>query len=108
MYREVNPPPSSLYMAIGHDDQVSQQIPANLNKHYRKIYQDELENNKEIFNHSVFYNTDVTRGQSRGIESGLFSGMFGVASEESTVKNMGKFKGHINIYNIEDEKQYSQ
>ena len=67
--REVNAPPSNLYMALGWDeDKYSNR------KHYRKFYDDELENIKEIFERpSPFDSYAITRGQSRGAKQGLFS-----------------------------------
>ena len=43
VYREVNPPPDSLFMGLGwdEDDQTKR-------KHYRRYYPDELENIKEV------------------------------------------------------------
>jgi len=32
------------------------------NKHYRKFYEDELENNEELFHDKVFTTVDVVRG----------------------------------------------
>jgi hypothetical protein len=32
------------------------------NKHYRKFYEDELENNEELFSEKVFTTVDVVRG----------------------------------------------
>jgi hypothetical protein len=49
VYREVSVPSDSLYMAIGYDGAVTDHQPITGNRHYRKFYMDELENNKEIF-----------------------------------------------------------
>ena len=72
-------------------------------KHYRRFYDDELENCKEIFSESPFDICDIIRGQSRGVSSGFFS-MFSSAKtdesgEVSTLKKVGKFKGRISIIN---------
>lgn len=42
--REVNPPPSALYIPLGWDEDSTTK-----RKHYRLYYNDELENNTEIF-----------------------------------------------------------
>lgn len=43
-------PPKSLYHAVGFDAaRADGSAPAEATKHYRKFYDDELENNKEIF-----------------------------------------------------------
>lgn len=50
VYRELNQPPASLFIGIGYDvpnpDGSAIEDPK---KHYRRYYQDELENNKNIF-----------------------------------------------------------
>ena len=42
--KEIAPPPVSLYIGLGWDEFAGQN-----RKHYRQYYNDELENNKEIF-----------------------------------------------------------
>lgn len=49
VYREKNKPPSSLYYEVGYDGPITSAEPKVRNKHYRKYYLDELENNKQIF-----------------------------------------------------------
>ena len=84
VYREETSPPESLFIGIGYDGAVTDHIPSTSNRHYRKMYHDELENNKEIFNKSVFYNSDVMRGQSRGLKPGFFSSLFGEDSMDES------------------------
>ena len=46
IFREKNKPPSSIYYEVGYDGAVTDKEPVVRNKHYRKYYVDELENNK--------------------------------------------------------------
>ena len=101
VYRETNEPPESLYMAIGYDGAVTDQMPTRGERHYRKFYMDELENNKEIFKKSPFYTAPIVRGQSRVAASGFLGGLLGGA-QESSLKEVGSFKGHVSVYNEED------
>ena len=39
-----------------------QQVYAKTNKHYRKFFEDELENDTEIFPKSIFHTENITRG----------------------------------------------
>ena len=50
IHREINKPPASLYIGLGHN-----KTPEEDKKHYRKFYDDELENCEEIFKKKVFY-----------------------------------------------------
>lgn len=54
-------PPSTIYKEIGHDKQAPEN-PEVANKHYRRFYDDELENVKEIFKKKPFHTSDVIRG----------------------------------------------
>jgi hypothetical protein len=47
--------------------EIQGQILTETNKHFRRFYDDELENNKEIFPEMPFSNIDIFRGQSRGL-----------------------------------------
>lgn len=81
------------------------------NLHYRRFFEDELENNTDIFSKNAFYNFDITRGQSRGVEKSWFS--FGGGEEDesgqaSTVKVVGKFKGTIEIINNELKAEFEE
>jgi len=49
------------------------QVYAKTNKHYRRFFEDELENDKVIFPKPIFHNFDIKRGQSRGVEKSWFS-----------------------------------
>lgn len=50
--REVNPPPDTLFIPLGWDEDKD-----TGRKHYRQYYNDELENNKEIFPKPSPFNT---------------------------------------------------
>lgn len=44
------------------------------NRHYRKYYEDELENDESLFPPGKpFFNYDIMRGQSRGVKKSFFS-----------------------------------
>ena len=122
VYIEVNKPPPSIYVGLGYDHpdtrEVLSKIPqdaseeetAKFQKHYRRIYNDELENDKEIFTRDTFVEFDVLRGAAPA-KKGLFS-MFSKAPPAATkvgmeLKKVGWFKGLINIYNPPDFFQYN-
>ena len=104
MSREILPkPPSTLYYEVGFD-KAPPEKPEDGNKHYRRYYEDELENVKEIFSRFPFHTSDVIRGQSRGLSKGFFSwGFLAKKTDESgqvsNQKVVGKFKGRLNIEN---------
>jgi hypothetical protein len=67
--KEFNPPPDTLFIPLGWDEDATTK-----RKHYRQYYNDELENNKEIFaKKSPFDSFSLIRGQSRGASSSMFS-----------------------------------
>lgn len=73
MMREVLPkPPNTLYYEIGFD-KVAPEKKEDGNKHFRRFYDDELENVKDIFPKKAFHTCDIVRGQSRGLSKGFFS-----------------------------------
>ena len=77
------------------------------NLHYRKYYDDELENNKELFPKQPFINVDIKRGQSRGLKKSWFNFGAEKTDESGSVSNekvVGSFKGRIKVYNDEEEK----
>lgn len=65
-------PPATLYYEVGYDKTVPE-TDEQRQKHYRRFYDDELENIKEIFPKSTFHSADIIRGQSRGLSKGWFS-----------------------------------
>ena len=81
------------------------------NLHYRKYYDDELENCKELFPKQPFINVDIKRGQSRGLKKSWFNFGAEKTDESGSVSNekvVGSFKGRIKVYNDEEEKQYKK
>ena len=87
-------------------------IATKTNLHYRKFYEDELENDENIFPdpNEPFRNINIKRGQSRGLSKSWFS-MFTADQEDESgqvtnEKIVGKFKGRIRIYNKEEDEAY--
>ena len=97
-------------MAVGHDGAITDHAPVAGNRHYRKFYMDELENNKEIFKKNMFYDAPIMRGQSRGLKKGFFDSIFGADGDEdeapSSLKEVGQFKGHVKVFNTEDDNAF--
>lgn len=79
-------------------------------KHYRRYYPDELENVKEVIPKKPFHECIVRRGQQRGASKGFFS-MFSKADTDdsgqiTTIKEVGKFKGIIKVFNNDEMENY--
>ena len=69
VYKEYDPPSDKLYIGLGWDETRDQN-----RKHYRKYYEDELENNEELFVTKSPFNTyEMKKGQARGVSTGMFS-----------------------------------
>lgn len=84
-----------------------QQVYDKTNKHYRRFFEDELENDKEIFPKPIFTNIEIKRGQSRGAEKSWFGGgQQDESGQESTIRVIGKFKGVVEIFNKEKKARY--
>lgn len=102
--REVDPPSKTLYIGLGWDETSGQG-----RKHYRQFYNDELENDKEIFpRESPFESYELHKGQSRG---GASNGLFSSATPDatgnaSTIKVVGKFKAIVEVANRDDTEAY--
>ena len=104
--------------AMRHKDQEAEDAQMELdrkleitNLHYRRYFDDELENNKDLFPKMPFLNYPIKRGQSRGLKKSLFGGLFGAektdaSGEVSNEKEVGFFKGRIKVYNDQEEKEY--
>ena len=73
--REINKPPPTLYMELGHNEDPPENAEDD-KKHYRKYFPDELENNKDIFPKHPFHKADIIRGQSRGLKKGGLLNLF--------------------------------
>lgn len=86
-----------------------QQVYDRTNKHYRRYFEDELENDTEIFPKPIFTNIEIKRGQSRGVEKSWFGGgQQDESGQESTIRVIGKFKGVVDIFNKEKKERYEQ
>lgn len=59
--REVSKPKSTIYMELGYNENPPEK-PEEERKHYRKFFNDELENNKELFPKMPFHTVDIIRG----------------------------------------------
>lgn len=96
-------------MELGHNESPSEK-PEDERKHYRKFFNDELENNKDIFPKMPFHTVDICRGQSRGLSKGWFSFFTKTQTDESgeisNKKVVGQFKGRINIENKEEKEAF--
>ena len=101
--KEVDPPPKNLYIGLGWDEFKGQN-----RKHYRQYYNDELENNREIFpTPSPFNSYSLTKGQSRGASKGMFSNTkTDESGNASTIQEAGIFKGIIEVENPKDKADY--
>lgn len=84
------------------------------NLHYRKYYQDELENDKDLFPDpdDPFIKIPVKRGQSRGLSKSWFSFIvpdkLDESGEVSNEKIVGYFKGRVKITNQEEAKKFNK
>lgn len=66
VYREVNPPPESLFIGLGWDE-----TPESKQRHYRRYFTEELEKVKEVMPvPTPFATYEIKRGQSRGASKG--------------------------------------
>lgn len=59
--REVKKPPPTVFIELGYNDKPPEN-PDDEKKHYRKYFDDELENIKEIFPRAPFHTCIVQRG----------------------------------------------
>jgi len=74
------------------------------NLHYRKFYEDELENDESLFEKDEpFVKIPIRRGQSRGLQKSWFSFFSDDKVDESgevtNEKVVGYFKGRVKITN---------
>lgn len=82
------------------------------NLHYRKFYDDELENNKDLFPKMPFISAPIKRGQSRGLKKSWFN-VFSTdkvdeSGQVSNEKEVGYFKGRIKVSNEAEEKEFKE
>ena len=103
--REINPPPPSIFIGLGFNA-----TPEEKKRHYRRYFPDELENVKEVIPENPFHVCTIMRGQQRGNSKGMFSLFSKPATDDtgqvSTIKEVGKFKGVIKVYNKDEEENY--
>ena len=94
--RECDKPPSELFLGLSFDP-----TPESKQKHYRKYYEDELENIKEVMPKSPFEEYELRRGQSRGLsKSWFFKDKVDDSGQVSNEKVVGKFKAIVNVENL--------
>ena len=99
IHREDIPPPKEIYMAVGYDPKFDSK-----QKHYRRFYEDELENIRDVMPKSPFHTYEITKGQSRGLSnSWFFEDEVDDAGQVSNIRNVGYFKGIISVINKEKQ-----
>ena len=82
--------------------------------HYRKFYEDELENDRTLFPDpdDPFVKIPVKRGQSRGLQKSWFTFFSDDKVDESgevtNEKVVGYFKGRVKIINKEEMRDYNR
>ena len=97
IYREDIPPPKEVFLPIGYDPKHDSK-----QKHYRRFYEDELENIEEVMPKSPFQSCEIKKGQSRGLSRGWFwSRKTDESGQASTVRFAGEFKGIVSVINRE-------
>lgn len=80
--------------------------------HYRKFYEDELENDRSLFPDpdEPFVKIPIKRGQSRGLTKSWFSfftpDKVDESGEVSNEKVVGYFKGRVKVYNPAERKAF--
>ena len=84
------------------------------NLHYRKFYEDELENNRVLFPdpEEPFINIPIKRGQARGLKKSWFT-MFGEdkldeSGQVTNEKVVGHFKGRITVINQAEKQAFRE
>ena len=103
IHREDVPPPKDIFLAIGFDPKYDSK-----QKHYRRYYEDELENIKEVIPKSPFQSFSVMRGQSRGLSKGWFSyNKVDEAGQVTNIKQVGEFKGIVSVVNKDREEGFN-
>ncbi len=102
-------PPNTLYFEVGFDKETPEKSGDGM-KHYRRYYDDELENIPELFPKAAFHTVNIMRGQSRGLSKGWFSFFIKQKTDESgqstNEKIVGQFKGRILVENPSDKERF--
>jgi hypothetical protein len=102
IHREGIPPPKEVYMSVGYDPKHDSK-----QKHYRRFFEDELENISDIMPKSPFASYIIKRGQSRGLSKGWFWQRQNTdeCGQISTVKEVGEFKAIVSVVNKHTEEE---
>ena len=102
IHREGITPPKEVFIPVGYDPQHDSK-----QKHYRRFYEDELENIEEVMPRSPFQTFKILRGKARGNSKSWFSSQ---TEDESgsitTVREVGKFKGIVSVINKQREEGF--
>ena len=102
IHREDVSPPEEVYMAVGYDPKYDSK-----QKHYRRFYEDELENIQEVIPRSPFMTYKILRGQARGLSKSWFSkDTLDEAGQITNVREVGLFKGIVTVINKEREEGF--
>ena len=102
IYREDIPPPVEVFMSVGYDPKYDSK-----QKHYRRFYEDELENIKEIIPRSPFMTYKIMRGQARGLSKSWFSkDIVDESGQISDVREVGQFKGIVTVINKDKQEGF--
>ena len=95
IFRENNVPPKEFFLPLGFNPDHQ-----SVDKHYRKYYEDELEEVPGLFK-SPFKKCPIIRGQQRGLSKSWFKkDKLDEQGQVSTVKEVGEFKGVVTVTNI--------
>ena len=99
--KECNPPPDSLFMPLGWDENETTK-----RRHYRQYHPNELEFKKDLFDKpSPFNQFELLRGSSNKFQSGgLFSSKKPASSDQ--IKKVGYFKGIVECESYEARDEY--
>ena len=102
IYIEDEQPPEELFIRVGYDPKHdSKQM------HYRRFYEDELENVPSVMPPSPFETFKIMRGQSRGLSKSWFwKNDYDEAGQVTNLKEVGRFKGMITVVNKNKENEY--
>jgi hypothetical protein len=102
IFREHHIPPPELFMPLGFNPNHEMK-----QKHYRKYYEDELENVPTVMEKSPFNEYIIYTGQSRGLdESIFFKDDYDDAGQVSNLHEVGKFKGIVTVENVNETQIY--
>ena len=107
--REIKKPPEALFIGLGWDEDSTTK-----RRHYRRFYNDELENIEEVLPVPTPFNQyDLKRGQTRGASKGIWASITGNYKEDesgqvNTEQIVGRFKAVIEVEIKEEKKEYKK